>query len=60
MAQTSVNARWQAQMAPFFADQQVTPEAGLMTLTEVFNLQHQLDKLPAQPAPEGVSDDDRH
>ncbi len=60
MAQTSVNARWQAQMAPFFADQQVTPDAGLMTLTEVFNLQHQLDQLTAQPPPGGVTDDDRH
>jgi L-rhamnose mutarotase len=36
MEATDVNARWQAEMAPFFAG--TTPEEGFPLLTEVFHL----------------------
>lgn len=46
MAATEVNARWQAEMAPFFADLQGahggTPDTGFFELTEVFHLEDQL------------------
>lgn len=52
MAATEVNARWQAEMAPFFADLGDTPpDQGLRLLTEVFNLSDQLARM---------TDDDNH
>lgn len=45
MADTAVNARWQAEMAPYFADLDTPPDAGFIRLTEVFNLDHQLEQL---------------
>lgn len=39
MAQTDVNARWQAEMAPYFeALDGRRPDEGLLTLEEVFHL----------------------
>jgi L-rhamnose mutarotase len=39
MARTDVNARWQAEMAPFFEDLDGRrPDQGLRTLAEVFHL----------------------
>ena len=38
MAATEVNARWQAEMAPFFEDLDGRPDEGLLTLDEVFHL----------------------
>jgi L-rhamnose mutarotase len=39
MARTDVNARWQADMAPYFEDLDGRrPDEGLQTLTEVFHL----------------------
>jgi L-rhamnose mutarotase len=45
MAATEVNRRWQAEMAPLFADPSRTPEHGLVRLDEVFNLDAQLTRL---------------
>ena len=42
MARTEVNARWQAEMAPFFAGIEVGPDEGLVLLEEVFHLEDQL------------------
>lgn len=42
MAATEVNARWQAEMAPFFVELDGTPDTGSLQLTEVFNLDDQL------------------
>ncbi|WP_281245768.1 L-rhamnose mutarotase [Amycolatopsis marina] len=38
MAATEVNARWQAEMAPFFEDLDGRADAGIAPLTEVFHL----------------------
>jgi len=39
MAQTDVNARWQVQMAPFFADLGgQRPDQGFRRITEIFHL----------------------
>ena len=38
MAETGVNARWQAEMAPFFEDLDGRPDEGMIPLTEVFHL----------------------
>lgn len=38
MAATEVNARWQAEMAPFFEDLDGRPDEGMSTLDEVFHL----------------------
>ncbi|MEU1901097.1 L-rhamnose mutarotase [Nocardiopsis dassonvillei] len=38
MAETDVNARWQAEMAPFFEDLPGRPDEGMVPLTEVFHL----------------------
>jgi L-rhamnose mutarotase len=39
MARTDVNARWQAEMAPFFEDLDGRrPDEGMLTLDEVFHL----------------------
>lgn len=44
MAQTEVNARWQAEMAPFFADLDGRrPDEGLLLLDEVFHLNEMPD-----------------
>ena len=42
MAATEVNARWQAEMAPFFAGLEGAPDEGLVLLEEVFHLEDQL------------------
>lgn len=42
MAATEVNARWQAEMAPFFVDLEGAPDQGFVLLREVFNLADQL------------------
>lgn len=44
MAATDVNARWQADMAPFFAEDS-SPAGPLPRLAEVFNLDQHLDRL---------------
>ncbi|MER5324816.1 L-rhamnose mutarotase [Streptosporangium roseum] len=38
MAATGVNARWQAEMAPFFEGLDGRPDEGMATLAEVFHL----------------------
>ncbi|MEO3796182.1 L-rhamnose mutarotase [Nonomuraea sp. B10E15] len=38
MAETEVNARWQAEMAPFFENLDGRPDEGMRPLTEVFHL----------------------
>jgi len=46
MAATEVNARWQAQMAPFFVDLgDARPDTGFVRLEEIFNLDDQLAAL---------------
>jgi L-rhamnose mutarotase len=46
MEATDVNARWQAEMAPFFVDLPGgRPDRGLRVLDEVFNLEDQLGDL---------------
>lgn len=42
MAATEVNARWQSEMAPFFADLDGAPDEGFLELDEVFHLEDQL------------------
>jgi L-rhamnose mutarotase len=45
MAGTDVNARWQAEMAPFFVGLEGGgPDEGLVVLEEVFHLEDQLRK----------------
>jgi L-rhamnose mutarotase len=44
MARTDVNARWQAEMAPFFAGLKGGPDEGLVLLEEVFHLEDQLPR----------------
>ena len=44
MAGTEVNARWQAEMAPFFAGLEGAPDEGLVLLEEVFHLEDQLGR----------------
>lgn len=47
MAETDVNARWQAQMAPFFEGLDGSaPDEGFTLLEEVFSLSDQLAALP--------------
>ncbi|MEH6781938.1 MAG: L-rhamnose mutarotase [Rhodoglobus sp.] len=43
MAATDVNSRWQQTMGEHFVDLDVPPDEGFISLTEVFNLEHQLD-----------------
>ncbi|MFI6514910.1 L-rhamnose mutarotase [Spirillospora sp. NPDC050679] len=38
MERTEVNARWQAEMAPFFEDLDGRPDEGMRPLAEVFHL----------------------
>jgi L-rhamnose mutarotase len=45
MGATEVNARWQAEMAEFFVDLDgAAPDTGFIRLTEVFNLETQLER----------------
>jgi L-rhamnose mutarotase len=48
MESTEVNARWQAEMAPFFVDlpDGARPDTGFVVLDEVFNLDYQLGERP--------------
>ncbi len=50
MANTDVNARWQAEMAELFVDLDVAPDEGFLQLTEVFHLEDQLAALASAPA----------
>jgi len=45
MAETEVNARWQAEMGDFFVDLELPPDQGFLQLTEVFHLEDQLATL---------------
>lgn len=46
MAETDVNSRWQAEMAPFFEDLDgATPDTDFLRLEEVFNLEDQIKEL---------------
>ncbi|WP_200936425.1 L-rhamnose mutarotase [Plantibacter sp. Leaf314] len=51
MADTEVNARWQAEMGEFFVDLDLPPDQGFLQLTEVFHLEDQLAALPSTPDP---------
>ncbi|MDR5700551.1 L-rhamnose mutarotase [Agromyces aerolatus] len=42
MAALEINARWQAEMAPFFEELAGRPDEGFVRLTEVFHLEDQL------------------
>lgn len=44
MAETEVNARWQAEMAEFFVDLDAAPDESFVELEEVFNLEEQLGR----------------
>src|SRR3954453_18167227 len=44
MAATEVNARWQAEMAPFFVDLEGRPDEGFLLLDEVFHLEDRIDR----------------
>lgn len=52
MAETEVNARWQAEMGEFFVDLDLPPDQGFLQLTEVFHLEDQLAALPTTTEPE--------
>jgi len=45
MAETAVNARWQAEMGEFFVELDGAPDTGFVQLTEVFHLEDQLAAL---------------
>lgn len=45
MAETEVNARWQAEMSSFFVDLEGQPDTGFVELVEVFHLEDQLAEL---------------
>ncbi len=45
MDTTDVNARWQAEMAPYFEALDVPPDQGFLLLEEVFHLEDQLAAL---------------
>jgi L-rhamnose mutarotase len=54
MAATQVNARWQAEMAPYFTGLDGRPpDEGLVLLDEIFNLDDQLRRLAPAPPGEG-------
>lgn len=42
MAQTGVNARWQAEMSEFFVSDDTAPDEGMVRLEQVFHLETQL------------------
>ena len=50
MARAEVNARWQAEMGDFFVALDGAPDTGFLQLTEIFNLEDQLDSLAASSA----------
>jgi L-rhamnose mutarotase len=51
MDATDINRRWQAEVAPFFADLPGgRADRGMRVLDEVFNLDSQLDRLADEPA----------
>lgn len=43
MAQTGVNARWQAEMGEFFVELECRPDEAFLQLEEVFHLEDQLE-----------------
>lgn len=49
MADTDVNARWQAEMAPFFVELQGRPDENMRVLPIVFHLESQLTALTNNP-----------
>jgi len=50
MSETGVNARWQAEMAEFFAGlADGRPDTRFLQLEEIFHLEDQLDPLPKPP-----------
>jgi len=49
MAATEVNGRWQAEMAPLFADLEGAPDEGFLRLAEIFNLDDQLTRANRDP-----------
>jgi L-rhamnose mutarotase len=52
MERTEVNARWQAEMAPFFAGLDAgTPDRSFEVLDEVFHLESQLERLDESNRP---------
>lgn len=56
MARTEVNSRWQSEMAEFFTGLDGRPaDEGLVLLTEVFNLESQLDAAGPGSAPHAGS-----
>ncbi|MFK3980544.1 L-rhamnose mutarotase [Micromonospora sp. NPDC050397] len=57
MERTEVNARWQAEMAPFFEGLDGRrPDEGFTVLEEIFNLDAQLDALDAADAIDPASE----
>lgn len=42
MAQTGINARWQAEMSEFFVADDTAPDEGMVRLEQVFHLEAQL------------------
>lgn len=58
MQATDVNARWQAEMAPYFVDLgEARPDTGFVQLAEVFHLEDQLALVRTPTAP-GTDRDD--
>jgi L-rhamnose mutarotase len=52
MSATEVNARWQAEMAPYFEHlESGRPDMGFLQLTEVFHLEDQLAQVRSHPRP---------
>lgn len=47
MGATEVNARWQAEMGEFFVDLDLPPDQSVLVLDEVFHLEDQLVRIPA-------------
>ena len=61
MARAAVNARWQAEMAPYFEELDAPPDQGFLQLTEVFHLEDQLAAtspatIPTDPDPSTAQD----
>jgi L-rhamnose mutarotase len=53
MAETEVNARWQAEMAEFFEDLEgQAPDEGFLVLDEIFHLEDQLAAVGVLPVAE--------
>ncbi|MFP5290130.1 MAG: L-rhamnose mutarotase [Actinomycetes bacterium] len=49
MAETDINARWQAEMAPFFVELDGRPDESMRVLPLVFHLETQLAAVTAAP-----------